>query len=144
MLFWSELDAHGTWTLPSSRNKVKFDLVRPLSKLALSQLVMNGEPRAFFFTNGKITRHHCALLKRSGTKDWRLHDARRACRTLLSRAQVSTEVAERALGHRRPTIERTYDQHKFIDELRLAYERLAQLIGQIVHPQQNIVPMRVR
>jgi hypothetical protein len=29
MLFWSELDAHGTWTLPSSRNKVKFDLVSP-------------------------------------------------------------------------------------------------------------------
>jgi hypothetical protein len=143
MLFWSELDADGTWTLPASRNKVKFDLVRPLSKLALSQLVMNGEPRAFFFTNGKITRYHCALLKRSGTKDWRPHDARRVCRTLLSRV-TSTEVTELALGHRRPTIERTYDQHKYIAELQQAYERLAQLIEQIANPKQNIVPMRAR
>jgi integrase len=141
MLPWAELDAKGVWTLPARRNKVKFDLERPLSKLALSQLVMNGETHAFFFTNGAITRRHLALLKKSGTRDWRPHDLRRSARTLLSRAGVPTEIGERALGHKRPPIERTYDRHKFADELLLAYEKLAQLVEQIANPQPNVVPL---
>jgi integrase len=144
MLPWAELDAKGVWMLPARRNKVKFDLVRPLSKLALSQLVMNGETCAFSFTNGMITRRHVALLKKSETDGWRLHDVRRSARTLLSRAGVPTEAAERALGHKAPAIERTYNRHGYDDELRRAYEQLAQLIEQIANPQENIVPLRVR
>jgi integrase len=145
MLPWDELDAtRGVWTLPAARNKVKFDLPRPLSKSALSQLVMNGEACAFSFTNGMITRQHRILLKRSGTAGWRLHDLRRSARTLLSRAGVSTEVAERALGHKAPVIERTYNRYGFDDELRHAYEALAQLIQQIADPQENVVAIRGR
>ena len=141
MLPWAELNTKGVWTLPARRNKVKFDLERPLSKLALSQLVMNGGTHAFFFTNGAITRQHRRLLKKSATDGWRLHDLRRTSRTFLSRANVPAEVAERALGHKRPTIERTYDRHKFADELLLAYEKLAQLVEQIAEPKPNVVPL---
>jgi integrase len=145
MLFWNELDiAKGAWSLPASRNKVKFDLARPLSKLALSQLVMNGHERAFHFSNSEVTRRHQLLLEKSGTANWRTHDLRRTCRTLLSRAGVSTEVAERALGHRPPAIERTYNQYGFDEELRIAYERLAALVETIVNPVENVVPMRGR
>jgi integrase len=145
MLPWDELDApKGVWALPAARNKVKFDLTRSLSKSALSQLVMNGEARAFFFTNGAVTRQHRALLKRSNTAGWRPHDLRRTARTLLSRAGVPTEVAERALGHKAPVIERTYNRHGYDDELRRAYEALATLVEQIANPQENIVTMRGR
>ena len=58
---------------------------------------------------------------------------------------MPTEVAERALGHKRPTIERTYDRHKFADELLLAYEKLARLVEQIAEqPADNVVPMRAQ
>jgi hypothetical protein len=148
LLPWSELDAKGFWTLPASRNKVKFDLVRPLSKLALAQLVMNGESHAFSFSNGKLTRYHRVLLERSRTADLqlhnlRLHDLRRTTRTLLSRAKIPGGVAERCLGHKRPKIERTYDQHQFLAEMQSAYETLARLIEQIVDPKPNVVPLRV-
>ena len=140
MLPWAELNTKGVWMLLARRNKVKFDLERPLSKLALSQLVMNGETHAFSFTNGAVTRQHRRLLKKSATVGWRLHDLRRTSRTRLSRAGVLTEVAERALGHKRPTIERTYDRHKFADELLLAYEKLARLVEQIAEqPADNVV-----
>jgi integrase len=143
MLPWDELDvSNGVWTLPASRNKVKFDLVRPLSKPALGQLVMNGETCAFAFTNGLITRQHRALMKASSTTGWRLHDLRRTARTLLSRAGVPAEVAERALGHKPPVIERTYNRHGYDDELRRAYEALAALVEQIANPKPNVVAIR--
>jgi integrase len=145
MLQWTELEtSKGVWTLPAARNKVKFDLIRPLSKLALAQLIMNGEASAFQFTNAMITRQHRKLLKASGTNDWRPHDLRRTARTLLSRAGVPTEVAERALGHKAPVIERTYNRHSYDDELRNAYERLAALVETIVNPQENVVALRGR
>jgi integrase len=145
MLPWGELDAaKGVWTLPAARNKVKFDLLRPLSKSALSQLVMNGETHAFSFTNGAVTRQHRALLKRSGTTGWRPHDLRRTARILLSRAGILAEVAERALGHKAPVIEQTYNRYGFDDELRQAYEALATLVEQIANPQENVVTMRGR
>ena len=53
MLPWPELNTKGVWTSPARRNKVKFDLERPLSKLAVSELVMNGETHAFSFTNAQ-------------------------------------------------------------------------------------------
>jgi integrase len=142
MLPWDELDAtRGVWSLPASRNKIKADLARPLSKIALSQLVMNGEPCAFSFTNGAVTRQLSALLKRSGTTGWRLHDLRRTARSLMSRAGVPGEHAERCLGHVAPIIQRTYDRHTFDLEMRTAYEKLATLIEQIVNPQPNVVTM---
>jgi hypothetical protein len=144
MLPWAELDAKGTWLLPSARNKVKFDLVRPLSQLALSQLTMNGETHAFLFTNGATTRRHRALLKKSGTCGWRLHDLGRSARSMLARVGVSTEVAERALGHRPPTIERTYNQYGYDSELAHAYEKLAQLVESIAEPKPNVVPLRAQ
>ena len=142
MLFWWELDlSHGVWTLPAARNKVKFDLVRPLSKLAASQLVANNEKRAFFFSNGAITRQHRALLKRSDTEGWRPHDLRRLSRTLLARGGVPHEAAERMLGHKLERIVETYNRHAYLEEMRVGYEKLAALIETIVHPVENVVPM---
>ena len=50
---WDELDGAGGWLLPASRNKAKFDLLRPIGKAA--QAVVVGQPRIgdFVFSNGR-------------------------------------------------------------------------------------------
>lgn len=62
---------------------------------------------------------------------------------MLSRAGVDVDVAERCLGHALPGIRATYDHHRFENEMRLAFEKLAALITRIVDPPANVVtPMQ--
>jgi integrase len=77
----------------------------------------------------------------SGVKDWRLHDLRRTARSLLSRAGVNPDVAERCLGHAIPGIRGVYDRHAYTEEMRVAFERLAALIDTIVREEPNVVAM---
>ena len=60
-----------------------------------------------------------------GVKDWRLHDLRRSSRSLLSRAGVNSDIAERCLGHAIPGVRRVYDRHHYLPEMRQAFEALA-------------------
>jgi hypothetical protein len=60
----------------------------------------------------------------------------------MSRAGVPTDVAEQCLGHVLPGIRQVYDRHKYLDEKRLAYEKLATLIAQITNPVENVVAIR--
>jgi hypothetical protein len=145
---WSEVDG-SIWTLPAARNKVKADLARPLSKAALE--VLTALPRfhasPFVFTvSGRAAlrgfhKQKVKLDRLSGTSGWQIHDLRRTARSLLSRAGVSAEVAERTLGHVLPGIQATYNRHRFIDEMAMAYEKLAALIAQITNPQENVLAM---
>ena len=87
---------------------------------------------------GRVKRN---FIDRSGVKNWRMHDLRRTARTLLSRAGVDVDIAERCLGHALPAIRATYDHHGFEREMRAAFEKLAALIERIVNPTDNVVPM---
>src|SRR5262249_39756236 len=69
----------------------------------------------------------------SGVTGWRLHDLRRTARSLLSRAGVNPDVAERCLGHAIPGVRGIYDRHRYIDEMRHAFEALAAQLDRIVH-----------
>jgi integrase len=77
-----------------------------------------------------------------GVRDWVVHDLRRTARSLLSRAGVNADVAERCLGHVIPGVRGVYDQHRYIEEMRHAFEALASLINRIVHPEPNVIAMR--
>jgi integrase len=122
------------WTLPAERNKTKFELVRPLSKAALAVLPKAGE--WVFGLDGKpITAF--SRLKRlfdeaSGVYGYTLHDLRRTSRSLMSRAGVDADIAERCLGHVIGGVRGVYDRHSFLREKLLAYEALASLIERIV------------
>jgi integrase len=139
--------ADGVWRLPASRSKTKTEIVRPLSAPALA--VLDGLPRindcAFSFTNngrspiGQFSLPKARLDKASGVTGWRLHDLRRTARSLLSRAGVNADVAERCLGHAMPTIRATYDQHKYLDEMQRAFEALSALVERIIHPPEGEV-----
>jgi integrase len=141
----------GIWSLPPERNKTKLPLVRPLS--AAAQAVLAAQPKIgdgehYFTFDGKRPVTGFGRLKRSfdeacGVSGWRIHDVRRTARTLLSRAGVNADIAERALGHVAPAIQRNYDQHKFLEEMKLAYEALATLIERIVNPPEgNVTTLR--
>ena len=49
-----------------------------------------------------------------GVTGWRLHDLRRTARSLMSRAKVSSEHAERVLGHAIAGVEGIYDRHEYL------------------------------
>jgi integrase len=144
---WSEITGPD-WTLPAARNKVKFELVRPLSKEAQSLLAKIPRVGEFVFTyDGRRPISGFSDLKseidrKSGVTDWTLHDVRRTARSLMSRAGVNPDIGERCLGHVIPGMRGVYDRHKYRDEMALAYEALAAQIERIVNPQENVVALR--
>jgi integrase len=74
---------------------------------------------------------------------WRLHDLRRTARSLMSRAKVPTDHAERALGHVIGGVRETYDHHEYLDEKRAAFEALAGMVAMILNPPaDNVVTFR--
>jgi hypothetical protein len=60
----------------------------------------------------------------------------------MSRAGVDPDIAERCLGHVIGGVRGVYDRHSFLEEKRLAFEKLATLIEGVVNPQENVVPIR--
>jgi integrase len=79
-----------------------------------------------------------------GVKDWRLHDLRRTARSLMSRAGIAPDIAERCLGHVIGGVRGVYDRHDYAAQMRHAFEALAALIERIVHPglEENVVELR--
>jgi integrase len=125
---WTEI-SDGIWTLPASRSKTKSEVSRPLSAAALATLPAKTS-RFVFSWNGDVgltsfTKLKAQLDAASKTSDWRIHDLRRTSRSLMSRAGIATELAERMLGHAVPTIQKVYDRHKYLEEMSLAYSKLA-------------------
>jgi len=145
---WAEVDG-SDWTLPARRNKTGVDLVRPLSRQA--QVVLEAMPKAGEFVwstnDGGTAIGGFSQLKRkfddaSGVSGWRLHDLRRTARSLMSRAGVPSDHAERCLGHVIGGVRGTYDRHEYYEEKRQAFEALAGLIARIVDPQPNVVAIK--
>jgi integrase len=150
---WDEIDGDGIWALPPSRSKTKVEVVRPLSAAALA--VLEGMPRIdgcdFIFTSNGVTPISsfsglkAELDAASKVTDWRLHDLRRTARSLLSRAGVHSDIAEKCLGHSRGDIVERYDRHKYLDEMQRAFEALSALVERIVNPPEGaVIPMRRR
>ena len=145
----SEL-SEADWTLPASRNKTKVDLVRPLSEAALEVLARAprlADCRFVFSTDGKnpisgFSRFKKRFDKVCGVTGWTLHDLRRTARSLMSRAGVNSDHAERCLGHVITGVRGTYDRHEYHAEKQQAFEALAAQIERILNPQSNVVAIR--
>jgi integrase len=138
-----EVDDDGVWTLPASRSKTKTEIIRPLSKAAQAILAeqpqIDGCPYVFASSTGRTPLGQFSAPKQrlddaSGVRHWRIHDLRRTARSLLPRAGVNSDVAEKCLGHSRGDIIERYDQHKYLAEMGHAFEALAAQIERIVNP----------
>ncbi len=74
---------------------------------------------------------------------WTLHDLRRTSRSLMSRAGVRPDIAERVMGHAITGVASVYDRHSYRDEKAAALRRLAGQIETILHrPAENVMPIR--
>jgi integrase len=146
---WSEVDKHGDWVISAERYKTKTELVLPLSRAAQSLLAEVPRLGKFVFShNGNRSITGFSKPKRDfdaacGVKGWVLHDLRRTARSLMSRAGVSADHAERCLGHVISGVRGVYDRHAFHSEKKFAFEALAAQIERIVAgPQDNVTQMR--
>jgi integrase len=146
---WDEVTG-GTWVIPATRCKTGNEVVLPLSKSA--QAVLAALPRIeggrYPFSGdgrrpiGGFSRFKRDFDKKCGVEGWRLHDLRRTSRSLLSRAGIAPDIAEKCLGHAVGGIRGVYDKHDFAKEKAAAFEALSALIARIVDPQENVTPLR--
>jgi integrase len=150
-----ELDGD-LWTIPAERYKTKRDHVVPVST-TLRSLIGDHKGFAFSTTGGEKPFSGFAKCKtqldrivadtrkaegRPPMKQWQLHDLRRTGRSLMSRAGVPTDHAERAMGHVIGGVREAYDRHEYLEEKRAAFEKLERLLTVILNPQANVVALR--
>jgi len=140
------------WTIPHHKTKTDVEHIVPLSDQALAII----EPRMeqgteFLFPSSSKAGHICNTSKSrnrlTATMDipqWTAHDLRRTARTMLSKIGVKSEIAERILNHSLGRIEATYDHYSFLDEKRIALNKLAREIARITgHGMRaDVVPLR--
>src|SRR5262245_7889832 len=150
---WSDFnDEAGEWSGPQEPREKDTGGILVLPEIALAIVRDQGQigdnPHVFAgrgdgpykgFSAGKVAID----AELPGMKAWTIHDLRRTARSLLSRAGVSSEHAERVMGHAIGGVEGIYDRHHYRDEKADALRRLAGLIDAIVHPRSaDVVPMR--
>jgi integrase len=132
------------WLIPAARVKSKRDFLLPLSSRALQVLAAlpdlgKAHDRPVFTLDGKrpiggFGKAKAAFDKASGVSGWTIHDLRRTARTLLTRAGVDSNHAERCLGHIIGGVRGVYDRHEYYDEKKAAFEKLAAQIDRITNP----------
>jgi integrase len=147
---WNDL-RDGVWTIPTEhREKGNAERLR-LPQLALDvitkQARLAGSPYVFAVAGGKGCFNSFSQRKDEldqklkqmlpDMPPWILHDLRRTARSLLSRAGVRPEVAERVLGHAIQGVEGVYDRHSYDEERAAALSRLARLIEPIINFQND-------
>jgi integrase len=150
---WEDVDADGVWTIPTAeREKGNIGKVRlPADARAILETLPRFDSNPYVFA-GRGQRHMSVsgMFKAkfdaklpSDMPNWRLHDLRRTARSLMSRAGVSSEHAERVMGHAIGGVEGIYDRHAYADEKAEALNKLAALIDSIVHPlSADVLPMK--
>jgi integrase len=157
-----ELDRTGAvWTIPPERYKTKIEHVVPLTTAMLN--ILPDRKRGFVFSSDNGQRGFSGYSKsqrlllariaehreregRGPMPHWTFHDLRRTARSLMARARVDSDVAERVLGYAVSGVRGVYDRHQYENEKRDALERLATLLEQIVKssPDAAVVPFAPR
>jgi len=151
---WGDISKAGEWTIPQEKREK--DSAKSLMLPPAAIDIIRAQPRLgenpFVFasarTDGPITglsmMKNDFVARLSGVEHWTIHDLRRTARSLMSRAGVSSEHAERVMGHAIGGVEGVYDQHKYSDEKAEALRKLAGLVDGIVNPHPNVIPITKR
>jgi integrase len=128
-----------TWTIPAERYKTGLELVVPITPMAMQALTRLPNLGKFVFSPDGVraftgySKAKAKFDRECGATGWTLHDLRRTARSLMSRAGVTVDVAERCLGHVLTGVRGTYDRHAYFDEKRRALEALAALVDRIIN-----------
>jgi integrase len=146
---WQDISADGTWIIPAEpREKTNagelllppaaLDIIASQPKLGSNPFVFPGRGDGHLGGISDCKRKFEAALP--AMPQWQLHDLRRTARSLMSRAGVLSEHAERVLGHVVGGVEGVYDRHQYAIEKGAALAKLAALVGSIINPRE-VVPM---
>jgi integrase len=153
---WTDLDLKtGVWVIPVQHSREKGHAgALALSKSALavvnSQPVFKGNPYLFpksargqwkantkgspVFNSWTERKNELDALLPKDMPHWTIHDLRRTARSLMSRAGVLSEHAERVMGHAIEGVEGVYDRYPYFVEKTDALTRLSGLIETILNP----------
>jgi integrase len=150
---WSDVTLDGEWTIPAEAREKEtagtlllpeaaLAVIRAQPHLASNPYVFAGRGDGPYRGFSQAKTHFDSKLP--DVKPWVIHDLRRTARSLLSRAGVRPDIAERVMGHAIPGVEGVYDRHSYRGEKAGALKRLAALIDSIVHRPENVVPMTAK
>jgi integrase len=150
-LLWDDIDANGVWTIRTESGEkgnarslqlpqLALDIVQAQPRFVEQPYVFASQSGGPWGVSSKLKRRLDAL---SGVTGWRLHDLRRTARSLMSRAGVQSEHAERVLGHAIQGVEGVYNRHSYDAEKADALRKLAALVERIVNPPaENVFELR--
>jgi len=147
---WSDVSMAGEWDMPTEDREKGVGGILVLPMLAVD--IINARPRFesnpyIFAGRGKThfsgySKAKAALDAKAPMPEWRLHDLRRTARSLMSRAGVRPDIAERVMGHVIAGVEGIYNRHHYRDEKADALRRLATLVSSMINPPVvNVVPL---
>lgn len=147
----SQIGPDGVWEIPAQAYKGKRPQFVPLTSEATA--VIEGQPQVdgadlvfgaerdptkqitiWSIYKAELDAKIAAANDGATLSHWVIHDIRRTCRTLMSRAGVRPDIAERVLGHIIPGVEGVYDRHAYVEEKRRALEALAAQLDLILNP----------
>ena len=145
-LRWSDINFETRLlVIPSERTKTRRELRLTLPSMAreIIRSVPRREGQQFVFGNSKSgfvnwSYHKLALDARitaahgKALDAWVLHDARRTCRSGLSRVGVRPDISELVLNHRRRALVAIYDHFQFADEIAEALRKWADHVAAVV------------
>ncbi|MPZ38501.1 MAG: DUF4102 domain-containing protein [Rhizobiales bacterium] len=151
---WSDLSIDGEWTIPKeAREKdsagtlvlpdAATSIIRAQAIIGNNTYVFAGRGDGPFRGFSQAKAAFDAKLP-ADMPGWVLHDLRRTARSLMSRAGVRRDIAERVLGHAIVGVERVYDRHAYRNEKADALRRLAALIDSIIHPSKAAKVVKLR
>src|SRR5262245_17226014 len=149
---------HQLWNLPAERTKNGRPHTIPLCTQAW--MLIGARPRFtdcnfVFSADGKRAannwdevKHRISAKAGIPADSWRLHDLRRTCASGMQKLGISVPVIEKTLNHVSGTfrgIVGVYQQHDYADEVRIALQRWADRVEEIVGGKPaKVVKLRVR
>jgi integrase len=147
---WEDVsEDYGVWNVANGNKRQKgtggtLMLPKMASDILRAQPRFVDNPFVFPNTQGRSYKTYghgkAALDKATGPlPGWVLHDLRRSARSLMARAGVRPDIAERVLGHVQPGVQGTYDRHQYREEKAHALRLLAGLIDNILRPEATKV-----
>jgi integrase len=148
---WQDVSVDGVWTIPAeAREKGNArELVLPEAALQVIRSRPRFESNPYIFagrTTGPLRNFYTGKERFDAEvkmAPWTIHDLRRTTRSLMSRAGVRPDIAERVLGHAQGGVEGIYDRHSYVPEKADALRKLAGLVETILRPStDNVVALR--
>ena len=147
---WEDIDG-SVWHVPSEKREkgnagdlalpqIALDIINAQPRFASNPYVFAGRGGGHF--NGFSEGKKAFDTKLPPMPRWVIHDLRRTARSLMSRAGVRPDIAERALGHVIKGVGGIYDRHSYQEEKAHALRALAGLIDSILRPpSSNVVSL---